>query len=105
MWCNLLYYTYKQQPKGVIKMKELYIVDYWNGEDFEQYGHSTYDRYEAEDMFKEAVHAYCLDDEFDGIAYVAGNLVLRTIELPRNVNKSFTQKVCTFISKFIKLLS
>ena len=69
-------------------MKKLYIIDYvFNYGDVEQYGKATFDLEEAKQIFAEGVHAYHLDDRWDGTKYVAEtedseSLILRTIELP-----------------------
>lgn len=69
-------------------MRKIYFIDFvHNYGDVEQYGRATFSREEAEAIFKEAVHAYNLDDFWSGTAFVVENadaesLILREIDLP-----------------------
>lgn len=67
-------------------MNHYWIIDFFNGEDIEQYG-PTYESYEAAKAnFPEAVHAHNLDDYYNGISCVADNgkqlLIVREIKAP-----------------------
>mgnify|MGYP004447573623 FL=1 len=67
-------------------MNSYWIIDYFNGEDIEQYGH-TYDSYDAaKEHFSEAVHAHNLDDYYNGIIGIAYDgehlLIIREIKAP-----------------------
>lgn len=67
-------------------MNSYWIIDYFNGEDIEQYG-PTYPSYEkAKENFPEAVHAHNLDDYYNGICCIAYDgerlLLVREIKAP-----------------------
>lgn len=72
-------------------MKTVFIVDHVTESEVEQYGNTCKTHDEAMKIFAEAVHAYGLDDAWDGISGVCEFengmfelLVIREISLPEN---------------------
>lgn len=70
-------------------MKSIFIVDHIDhNAEVEQYGKAVYTHDEAMEIFAEAVHAFNLDDDWNGLAGVvqasddAETLVIREIQLP-----------------------
>lgn len=70
-------------------MESIFIVDYIDhNAEVEQYGKTCKSHDEAMELFAQAVHAYNLDDEWNGLAGVvqasedAETLVIREIKLP-----------------------
>lgn len=67
-------------------MNSYWIIDYFNGDDIEQYG-PTYESYDAaKEHFPEAVHTHNLDDYYNGISCMAYDgermLIVREIKAP-----------------------
>ena len=70
-------------------MKKIFIIDHIDhNAEVEQYGKTCKTHDEAMEVFAEAVHAFNLDDDWDGLAGVvqasddAETLVIREISLP-----------------------
>ena len=70
-------------------MESIFIVDHIDhNAEVEQYGKTCKSHDEAMELFAQAVHAYNLDDEWNGLAGVvqasddAETLIIREIKLP-----------------------
>lgn len=70
-------------------MNKVFIIDHITEQpEVEQYGKTCKTHEEAMELFAQAVHAYNLDDDWNGLAGVvqasddAETLVIREIELP-----------------------